>query len=191
MAPEQLEGEEADTRTDIFAFGALLYEIVTGRNAFEGKSQASLIGSILKDTPRSISELQPVAPAALDRIVKVCLAKDRGERWQTAHSTTLKQIGRRPSSRSTHLNTSVNARLPMGIFLTGTMSKGSRRSYSIMTGKDDNQDTTVNDRPLVWLGTPVYIPGRLLSISMFQKRSSWEPQTRTAQPAATSMSLRI
>jgi serine/threonine-protein kinase len=83
MAPEQLEGEEVDSRTDIFAFGAVLYEMVTGRRAFEGKSQASLVGAILKDTPPTISTLQPLAPAALDRVVMTCLEKRRDDRWQT------------------------------------------------------------------------------------------------------------
>jgi len=84
MAPEQLEGKDADPRTDIFAFGAVVYEMVTGNKAFEGKSQASLIGAILKDEPPPISTLQPLAPIPLDRIVKTCLAKDAEDRWQTA-----------------------------------------------------------------------------------------------------------
>jgi eukaryotic-like serine/threonine-protein kinase len=73
MAPEQLEGQDADARTDIFAFGAVLYEMLTGRKAFEGKSQASLIGAILRDTPPPISATQPLAPTALDAIVRKCL----------------------------------------------------------------------------------------------------------------------
>ena len=84
MAPEQLEGREADARSDIFAFGAMLYEMVTGRKAFEGTSQASLISAILRDQPQPMSALQPVTPAALDRIVRTCLAKDPDERWQSA-----------------------------------------------------------------------------------------------------------
>ena len=67
MAPEQLEGQEADARTDIFAFGAVLYEMVTGQKAFDGKSQASLIGAILHVEPRPISAVQPLVPPALDR----------------------------------------------------------------------------------------------------------------------------
>ena len=69
MAPEQLEGKEADARTDIFAFGAVVYEMVTGRKAFQGKSQVSLIGAILKDDPPLISTLQPMTPPALDHVV--------------------------------------------------------------------------------------------------------------------------
>src|SRR5207253_713482 len=76
MAPEQLEGKEADARTDIFALGAVLYEMATARKAFEGKSQASLIAAILEHTPPPISTIQPMTPPALDRVVKTCLAKD-------------------------------------------------------------------------------------------------------------------
>ena len=84
MAPEQLEGKEADSRTDIFAFGAVVYEMATGKKAFEGKSQASLIAAIMEKEPRPMSELQPMTPALLDRVVKKCLAKEPDERWQTA-----------------------------------------------------------------------------------------------------------
>jgi Tol biopolymer transport system component len=84
MAPEQLEGKEVDGRTDLFAFGAVVYEMVTARRAFEGTSQASLIGAILHTDPPSMALKQPVTPPALDRIVKRCLAKDPDERWQTA-----------------------------------------------------------------------------------------------------------
>jgi serine/threonine protein kinase/Tol biopolymer transport system component len=85
MAPEQIEGREADARTDLWAFGALLYEMVTGRRAFEGGSGASLIGSILKDEPRPIRELKPLTPPSLERLARTCLAKDPDERWQNAH----------------------------------------------------------------------------------------------------------
>ncbi len=85
MAPEQLEGKEADGRTDIFALGAVLYEMATGRKAFSGASQASLISSIMSSEPAPISANQPMAPTALDRVAKVCLAKDPEDRWQSAH----------------------------------------------------------------------------------------------------------
>src|SRR5262249_1011325 len=89
MAPEQLEGREADTRSDIFAFGAVLYEMATGQKAFAGKSQASLIASILSTDPPPISTIVPMAPPALDRVVKTCLAKEPDDRWQTAHDVML------------------------------------------------------------------------------------------------------
>ena len=84
MAPEQLEGKEADQRSDIFSFGTVLYEMATGRRAFEGSSQASLIAAILKEEPRAISELQPMSPPMLDRAIRQCLAKDPDQRWQSA-----------------------------------------------------------------------------------------------------------
>jgi eukaryotic-like serine/threonine-protein kinase len=83
MAPEQLEGREADARTDIFAFGALLYEMITGRKAFSGGTQASLIASIMSGVPPAISTVQPMTPPALERVVHLCLAKDPENRWQT------------------------------------------------------------------------------------------------------------
>jgi Tol biopolymer transport system component/predicted Ser/Thr protein kinase len=89
MAPEQLEGKDADSRSDIFAFGAVLYEMATGKKAFYGKSQASLIGSILRDDPPSISEVAPMVPPALNRVVRTCLAKDPEDRFQTAHDVKL------------------------------------------------------------------------------------------------------
>jgi serine/threonine protein kinase len=84
MSPEQLEGKEADSRTDIFAFGAVLYEMATGKRAFEGHSRASLIASIMTAQPRPIGELQPMTPPALDRLIRKCLAKDPDSRWQSA-----------------------------------------------------------------------------------------------------------
>jgi serine/threonine protein kinase/Tol biopolymer transport system component len=83
MAPEQLEGKDVDARTDVFAFGALLYEMVTGRRAFEGKSQASLIAAILEHEPRPMTEVQPLAPLALDWLVRGCLEKKPDDRWQS------------------------------------------------------------------------------------------------------------
>ena len=84
MSPEQLEGKEADARSDIFAFGAVLYEMVTGSKAFAATSQASLIAAILTSEPRPISEIQSTNPAALDRLIRTCLAKDPDHRWQSA-----------------------------------------------------------------------------------------------------------
>lgn len=84
MAPETLAGKEADARADIFAFGAVLYEMLTGQRAFDGASQAAIFGAILHTEPPPIATLQPLAPPAVDRVVRKCLAKDPEERWQSA-----------------------------------------------------------------------------------------------------------
>ncbi|HEU5181004.1 MAG TPA: protein kinase [Candidatus Polarisedimenticolia bacterium] len=89
MAPEQLDGKEADARSDVFALGAVIYEMATGTRAFEGKTQASLIASILKEEPRPIRATVPAAPVPLDRLVKQCLQKDPDERIQSAHDVRL------------------------------------------------------------------------------------------------------
>ena len=84
MAPEQLEGKEADARTDIFALGEMIYEMATGKPAFNGKSRASLIAAVLSSEPQPMAVLQPMTPSGLERVVKKCLAKDPEERWQSA-----------------------------------------------------------------------------------------------------------
>jgi Tol biopolymer transport system component len=84
MAPEQIEGREADARADIFAFGAIVHEMLTGKRAFEAKSQASLMAAILERNPPPLSTLQPLAPPELDHIIARCLAKEPEERWQSA-----------------------------------------------------------------------------------------------------------
>ena len=84
MAPEQLEGKEADPRTDIWALGAILYEMVTGRRAFVGDTEVSLIGNIMNAAPASLAQLQPLTPPSLDRVVTKCLAKYPDGRWDSA-----------------------------------------------------------------------------------------------------------
>jgi eukaryotic-like serine/threonine-protein kinase len=84
MAPEQLEGKESDARSDLWALGCVLYEMMTGTQAFEGTSQASLIAAILKEQPRALAALAPLTPPALEHLVHQCLAKDPDDRWQTA-----------------------------------------------------------------------------------------------------------
>jgi Tol biopolymer transport system component len=84
MAPEQVEAKEVDVRTDIFAFGTVVYEMATGKKAFQGKSQASLIAKILETDPPPIRSLHPLTPPALDHVVKKCLAKESDKRWQAA-----------------------------------------------------------------------------------------------------------
>jgi Tol biopolymer transport system component len=84
MAPEQVEGKPADARSDLFALGALVYEMTTGRKAFEGTSSASVMAASLSSTPAPMTSQQPVTPPALERVVRKCLAKDPARRWQTA-----------------------------------------------------------------------------------------------------------
>ena len=83
MSPEQLDGKPADARSDVFSFGATLYELVSGRRPFDADSQASVIGAILKDAPAPLREIEPGIPRRLDRVVRTCLAKDPEDRWQT------------------------------------------------------------------------------------------------------------
>ena len=89
MSPEQIEGREADARSDIFSLGAVLYEMLTGKRAFEGKTMASVMAAVLERDPSPVSSVQPLTPAALDRAVKTCLAKDPDERFQTIHDLKL------------------------------------------------------------------------------------------------------
>jgi Tol biopolymer transport system component len=89
MAPELLHGGEADARSDLFSFGCVLYEMVTGRRAFEGKSQLSVFTAILEKDPEPISASQPLAPPMLDRVVRACLAKDPADRFQSAHDIAM------------------------------------------------------------------------------------------------------
>jgi Tol biopolymer transport system component len=89
MSPEQVEGREVDARSDLFAFGAVLYEMLTGRRAFQGKTQLSVASAILEKEPEPIGALQPVTPPALDRAIRKCLAKDPEDRWQTARDLLL------------------------------------------------------------------------------------------------------
>jgi serine/threonine-protein kinase len=89
MSPEQVEGKELDGRSDIFSLGAVLYEVVTGKKAFEGKSQLSVASAILEREPAPISSIKALTPPALDHAIRRCLAKDREERWQTARDLKL------------------------------------------------------------------------------------------------------
>jgi serine/threonine protein kinase len=89
MAPEQYEGKEANERSDIFAFGCVVYEMVTGKRCFDGKTKASLIAAVLGGEPVPMSALIPVTPPALERLVKRCLEKDPEDRYQSMRDVVL------------------------------------------------------------------------------------------------------
>ena len=89
MSPEQIQGKDADARSDIFAFGAMLYEMLTGKRAFEGKSQLSVASAVLEKDPDPISGVQPLTPPALEHLVRTCIAKEPDQRFQSAHDLKL------------------------------------------------------------------------------------------------------
>jgi serine/threonine protein kinase/Tol biopolymer transport system component len=125
MAPEQIEGRAVDARTDLFAFGALVHEMATGRKAFEGASETSLVAAILGQQPPVISSLQPLSPTALDRVVQKCLVKDPDERWQTARdlADALKWIGQDSSQAAPNRSTAgvpVSPQRPVRRLMIGT-----------------------------------------------------------------------
>ena len=85
MSPEQAEGKDTDERSDIFSFGTVLYEMLTGKRAFDGESRTAILAAILKDQPEPISQFQPQVPRSLDRVVRKCLEKKPADRWHSAH----------------------------------------------------------------------------------------------------------
>lgn len=111
MAPEQVEGKDTDARTDIFAFGAVLYEMVTGKQAFEGSSQAGLMAAILERHSQPVSRLQPMTPPALDQLISRCLAKDPDNRWQTSRDLLL-QLAWITQSVASDAGTALGVRVP-------------------------------------------------------------------------------
>ena len=98
MSPEQIQGKEADARSDIFAFGAMLYEMLTGKRPFEGKSQLSVASAVLEKEPDPISKIQPLAPPSLEHVVQTCIAKDPDQRFQSVHDLKLQFSGSSPAA---------------------------------------------------------------------------------------------
>jgi len=115
MSPEQVEGKDADARSDIFALGAVLFEMATGTRAFEGKTTASVIAAVLERNPAPISTVQPMSPPSLDEVVKTCLAKDPEERWQSARDVRLQLDYIRRGGLKTRATLQPSQRLPWGV----------------------------------------------------------------------------
>jgi len=147
MSPEQVEGKEADARSDIFALGAVFFEMATGKRAFEGKTTASVIAAILEREPPAVSSIQPESPLMLDRLVKTCLAKDPDDRWQTAHDVKLQlqSIGE------------VGSQLLTNSRASGALVPGSTESIEVAKVVADAaakaQSRRNRDRTLLILGT--------------------------------------
>ena len=119
MAPEQIEGREVDGRTDIFAFGVVLFEMICGRRPFEGDSRASLMAAIVAAEPPELSSLQPRAPASLERLIRRCLAKDPEDRWQTARDMAAELRWIAEDSAAAPTPAPANARRPRRVALWG------------------------------------------------------------------------
>ena len=135
MAPEQLEGNEADQRSDIFAFGAVLYEMATGQKAFPGKSQASLIAAVLEKEPPPISAVNALSPPGLDRLVRKCLAKDPYDRWQSVRDLgdELRWIQQSGSQAGVPLKVSVRRRFHLrSAWITTTIAAALALFFAFM-----------------------------------------------------------
>jgi serine/threonine protein kinase len=133
--PEQIEGKEADARSDIFALGAVLYEMATGHRAFEGKSHLSVASAILQKEPPPVTTIQPLSSPSLDYIIRTCLAKDPDERFQTAHDVKLQlswlqqvspasQSTKPHAKRSTVTNIALAAAITLAVLFAVLFAKG-------------------------------------------------------------------
>ena len=121
MSPEQVQGKEVDARSDIFSFGSMLYEMVTGGRAFPGKSQISIASAILEKEPEPLTTVQPMTPPALDHAIRVCLAKEPEERWQTARDLLL-QLKWLTESGATTTSSADPAGKPRGKIVLGCLA---------------------------------------------------------------------
>jgi eukaryotic-like serine/threonine-protein kinase len=177
MAPEQLEGRDADARSDLFAFGAVLYEMLTGRRAFQGGSQASVIAAVLDSEPPPLSTSQPLTPPALEHLVTTCLAKNPDERWQAAGDVKRQLEWIAASGRSTVLPATAGQRSGRGVrvSLTGAVMAalmaliaGGALTWYVWTGpQEQTAPPKVTRTMIATSGTAALAirPGRSLAIT--------------------------
>ena len=177
MAPEQIQAQPVDARTDIFALGALLYEMATGRKAFEAQSQASLIAKILEVEPPTLSSLIPASSLALDHLVRQCLAKNPDDRWQTARDVLLelRWVQETDAKRETLVpRPRVGRRwLPWAVAAAASLAAGStwalRPAATEFSGPPVRFDVPLPPKmqpPGEWQGAPSLSPdGRYLAVA--------------------------
>ena len=183
MSPEQVEGKEADARSDIFSLGAVFFEMATGKRAFEGKTTASVIAAILERDPPPVSSIQPNSPLMLDRLVKTCLAKDPDDRWQTAHDVKLQlqSIGEVGSQLLTHAS--------------GQAAPGSAAATEISevvaAAAAKAQSRRNRDRTLLILGTALITAIVAGALGYLAHRATPEAETTLSATVTLPQNLRV
>jgi serine/threonine protein kinase len=170
MSPEQLEGAEADNRSDIWAFGVVLFEMVTARKAFEGNTHASVISAILKDEPPPLASRLPLTPPALDHVVKGCLAKDPDRRWQSARDMMheLQWIAEAPAQGPVSSHSVVRPRARFGDVLARSLVLGAVIATLALAGiilRRVPQDTRIYRSTILATTTPDPNAAGVLSLS--------------------------
>jgi serine/threonine protein kinase len=187
MSPEQIQGVEADGRSDIFAFGAMLYEMATGKRAFEGKTQASIVGQILAVDPPAASTMRPETSPALDRLIRLCLEKDPDERIQTAHDLKLNLqaiADEKPAAAAAPIKRRSSTRERAGWIAAVVPALALGALGPILfyhPAKPASTRTSINPPPNVafhladdWAGPPVLSPdGKLIAFTDARNREIW------------------
>ena len=182
MAPEQLDGRHTDARTDIFAFGAVLYEMITGRKAFDAPSQLRLIASILEHEPKPIDTLQPLSPEELSHVVDGCLAKNPDDRWQSSRDVA-KQL-KRIAGRGSRLPKLVPRRITRGCISDGScppfLASSCWSSHSACGGIDRHRMEYISFASIATSEMPA---PPFLSISPDGRNIAYVARTPTGTPA--------
>ncbi len=182
MAPEQLEGRDTDARTDIFAFGAVLYEMVTGKKAFEGERSANLIAAILQSEHTPMSSVRTGVPRLLDRVVTRCLAKDPDDRWSALHDVVLQLDGIREEdggvSPPTSRDSKTRERVLVAVTLVLSVAFISSTLYrqTVTTEPPFRRLEVTPPEDLILLGPPAVSPDGRKIATAARDRSSGEVQ---------------